>query len=86
MQKHVGEVVSTGFQPVNLAIEQVGSRSERVPVLSVVAREGPFHAQNCHSLGDHGVLINVIVIIVVCETVAERLAEDQPGDGDQKKA
>src|SRR4051812_9063791 len=56
------------------------NRSQRMPVRGMDVGEGPSNALERQTIVDSRILANVIVVIVVNEPMAKRLAEDQPHD------
>ena len=73
-------------QAKKLAIEHVTDGSERLPIADIRTREGPCEACNTKTAHYFRTLVNVGIVIVINEIVAQRLAEDQPCDSGKKNA
>ena len=68
------------LEPVQLAIQHVRDRRERVPVGVVNMGKGPLNIAWTETANDPWVGVNVRTIIVVYEAVVQRLAKHDPGD------
>ena len=78
----IGEMMSAGIEPKELAIEHVGNRRQRMPVSRVAVRERPNNSGQREAAGYDRVFIDVNVIVEINEFMAKRLPENQPRDCD----
>ena len=85
MEKHVCEVMSTGVEPEQLAIEHMRNTRQRMPVSRVKMGKYSNHVIERDALDDARILININMVIEIDEIVPERLPKDQPGDCDQSE-
>ena len=76
VQQDIGQVMPACPATVTLPVEHVGQRGERVPVAGMEMSEGPDHGVGRPSPRDVAVIVNVEAIIVIDESIPERLAED----------
>ena len=86
VQKHVREMMTARFQIEQLDIDHVRDRRERVPIVFIEMRERPADSRQAQSARNLSVFVNVFVVVVVHEIVAERLAKDGPRERDQNGA
>jgi hypothetical protein len=86
MEEHIREVMSTGIEPEQLAIEHVRNTRQGMPVSGMKMGKYSNHAIECDALDDARILVNVNVVIEIDEIVPECLPKDQPGDCDQSEA
>ena len=59
---------------------------QRVPIVVVKVSENPSEPGRSETANHVRVVVNVRVVVIVDELVAERLAEDHPRDRDQNDA
>ena len=78
MQHHIGRVVPSGEEPVNLAVRQMRQSGQRMPVCPVAMAEDPGDPGSRQPLGHVRIVVDVHVVVVIDELMADRLAEDQP--------
>ena len=70
---------------MELHVEQMGEPRERMPVVGMVGREGPDDGTAGQAMLDMRIIVDVVVVVVVDERMAERLTEDHR-DAEQKQA
>ena len=75
MKQNVGQMMSPRLESVELAIQHVRDRGERVPVGRVNVDEGPLNIARTETVDYSWIGINVRTIVVVHELVAQRLAK-----------
>ena len=78
VQDDIGRVVPACVQSVQLAIEHMCDRRQRVPVFGMDVRKRPGDVGEVDAAGDPRVLIDVARIVVVNEIVPECLTKDAP--------
>jgi len=78
MQEDIGKVVPACVQSVELAIEHMCNRRQRVPVFGMDMRKRPGDVGDADAAGDPRVLIDVTRIVVVNEFVPDCLNKDGP--------
>ena len=78
MQEDIGKVVPACVQSVELAIEHMCNRRQRVPVFGMDMRKRPRDVGDADAVGDPRVLIDVTRIVVVNEIEPECLSIDDP--------
>jgi len=74
------------LEPVKLAIQHVGYRSKWMPVASVNMDKGPLNIARGETIYYSWIEVNVGIIIVVNELVAQRLAEHDPHNAGEQNA
>ncbi len=77
VQQDIGPMVPAGAEPIELAVQLMRETGERMPVRTMAVGKDPGDAGDRQPVRHVGILINVFVIIIVDELVADRLAEDQ---------
>jgi len=82
VKKDIGEMMSAGIEPKELAIEHVGNRRQRMPVSRVAVRERPNNSGQREAAGYDRAFIDVNVIVEINEFMTKRLPENQPRDCD----
>ncbi len=82
MQHDIRQMVPCRIQAIELAVQQVRERAQRVPVKLPVA-EGPGNCLKRHARHDLRVVNHILAVVEVDELVAQGLAEDQ-SDGQTK--
>ena len=80
MQPDVRPMMSPWLKTVELAIQHVRQRGERMPVVGMHTGEGPPNSVRREARADPRILVNVFVVVVVDELVSQRLAKDNPHD------
>ena len=80
MKNDVRQVVAAGVQSIQLAIEHVRKRGQRMPVPRMSMRECVDYPFSGKSSYDEWIFIDVNVIIKIDEIVSQRLTEYGPGD------
>jgi len=78
VQQDICEMVSSRLQPIQLAVEHVGNRRQRVPVHGMNMSECPGNAAETEAACYVCVFINVTRIIVVNEVMPKGLAKNNP--------
>ena len=78
MKQDVREMVSGGIQPEELAIQHVRQRRQRMPVTGITLGERGAKAIGGEASGDDRIFVDVVLIVVGHELVAEGLAKNQP--------
>ena len=78
MKQDAGKMMPGRIQPVELRIEHVGKRGERMPVASLRLSESGVNAGKRKARDNNRIFVNVILIVVRDELVPEGLAKDQP--------
>ena len=73
-------MVSAWFQAEKLAIDHVRDRGQGMPVVIIEMSERPSHSRNREALSNIRILVNVFIIVVIDEVVAERLPKHRPRD------
>ena len=86
MEEHIREVMSTGVEPEQLAIEHMRDTRQRMPVSRMKMGKYSNHAIEREALDDARILININVVIEIDEIAPKCLPKDQPGDCDQSEA
>ncbi len=86
MEEHIREVMSTGVEPEQLAIEHMRNTRQGMPVSRMKMGKYTNHTIECDALDDARILININVVIEIDEIVPECLPKDQPSDCDQSEA
>ncbi len=86
MERYAGEVMSLRFLPVKAVIKNMGKPRQGVPIAGVVAAERPADGLRGEALLNLRVRIDILVVIIVDELIADRLAEDQPDRQQQPHA
>src|SRR5207245_7374768 len=82
VQHNIGEMMSAGIEPKELAIEHVGDRRQRMPVSRVAMRERRNNSGQREAAGYDRVFIDVNVIVEINEFMVQRLVENKPSDCD----
>ena len=77
MQEHIGDVVPSGPQSVELTVQQMRQPGQRMPIRAMFVGEDPGDAGERQPVGHLGILSNVHIVIIVDEFMAGGLAEDQ---------
>ena len=85
MQQHVDEMVLSGAEPEELAVEHVRHARQRMPVPHVAVGEHPNDAVDGKTVRDMRILKHVLVVIKIDELVVRGLGEHQ-GDSQQQEA
>src|ERR1039458_6808743 len=80
VQKNVAKVMAACLWPVELAIQYVRDRGQRVPVGPMTVSEGPADPVQSQPTRHHRIFIYVNRIVVVDKSVAQGLPKDQPRD------
>lgn len=70
--------MSASLEAVQLAIQHVRNRGERVPVSSKRVGESPLDPAERETGGYCGIIVNIHAVIVIYEPVPEHLTEDDP--------
>jgi hypothetical protein len=78
VQENICEMVTAGFETEELAIDHVGNDRERVPIIGLGVDERLRQTMQTETGGNQRISVNVGLIVVVDEVVAERLTEDNP--------
>src|SRR6266516_38432 len=78
-------MMTSRLYPVELAVEHVRNRRQRMPVPRMTMGECADRSIDRETFCDQRIIINVHVVIEIDELVPDRLAEHQPGDHDKKK-
>ena len=86
MEKHVCEVMPTGVEPKQLAIEHMRNTRQGMPVSRMKMHKCPNYAIERDALAYARILIDINVVIEIDEIVPECFPKDQPGDCDQSEA
>lgn len=86
MEQNIRQVMATRFEIENLAIDHVRDERERMPVACLDIDERPGQTVKRYPLLHQCVSVNVRLVVVVHEIVAERLAEDDPDERDDAGA
>ena len=86
MQQNVREMMAARLEIENLAIDHVRDERERMPVARLNIDERPGETVKRYPLRHQRVSVNVGLVVVVHEIVAERLAEDDPDERDDPDA
>ena len=76
VQQDIGEVMSASLQPVQLAVEHVRNRRERMPVSRMSMGKCADYAIHRKSSGDGGVFIHIHMIVDIDEIVSESLSKN----------
>ena len=84
MQKNIREMVTTGVETKQLAVDHVRERRERVPIVPMPSSKCVDDAVNTQSMSDVRIGINIFAVVVVDEVVTDGLRKHQPGNGDQE--
>ena len=79
-------MMSGGIQSIKLAVQHVGKPGQRVPVGGMDMGKCPDDPLERQALGDHRIIIHVILVVVVNKLVSQRLAENGKRDRGQHKA
>jgi len=74
------------LEPVKLAIQHMGYRSEWMPVVNVSMDKGPLNIARSETIYYSWIEVNEDIIIVVNELVAQRLAEHDPDNSGEQNA
>ena len=69
-------MVSPWLETIEFAIQHVRHRGQRMPVTGMHMSEGPLDPVKSKTASYPWILIDVLMIIVIDELVAKRLAED----------
>ena len=80
MEKNVGEMVSTGLQPKELAIEHVRDGGKWNPIANVTLSKRRADSAQRQTADDFRPILYVGVIIVPNKLMIEGLAENNPDD------
>src|SRR6478672_11050871 len=80
MKQDVREMVSGGVQPEELVIQHVRQRRQRVPIAGIAFGESGPKAIHGKAGDDDWILIDVVLVVVGHEMVAERPAKDEPDE------
>jgi hypothetical protein len=78
VKHHIGKVVPACVQPVQLRVEHVRDRGQRMPILGMNVSECPTDVGEGNAAGDPGVLIDVARIVVINEIEPQCLIKDRP--------
>ena len=78
VQEDIGKVVPAGIQSMQLAIQHMCDRSERVPILGMDMGKRPGDIGEIDAAADSCVLIDVAWIVVIDEIVPKGLSIDDP--------
>ena len=76
VQEHVGQVVATGLQSVEIAVQHVREPGQRVPVERLVRGDCPGDCLTGQAVLDVCVVEDVVIVVEVDDVVADRLAKD----------
>ena len=76
-------MMRTRFQSKKLAIQHMGKRRQRMPVLEMNVRERPGDILPAQAGLDLMVLTDVARIVITDESISQRLTENGPGDRNQ---
>src|ERR1035437_558908 len=85
VQQDARQVMAAGIETVELAIQDMRKRGERVPVILVLVGKRPANRSRGQATFDHRILVHVGVVIEVDELVLERLAKNDPDQGGKEK-
>ena len=77
--------MTAGADSPHLAVEHVRQSRQRMPISGVPAAKCMGYPMKGQSARDRRICINVLVIIVVDEVVADGLAKHHPGNDNQEK-
>ena len=78
--------MATGVGAPQLAVQHMRQSCQRMPIAGMLAAECVNRAGNCQPTADERIRVNVVIIIVVDEVVADRLAENEPRYCNEKNA
>src|SRR5437588_9011076 len=79
-------MMSACLQPIQLAIDHVGSNREWVPIARNAVRERPDDPVQSETACYLFILVNICRVVVVDEIVRERLIKNEPRNRGQKNA
>src|SRR4029453_7941268 len=79
VQKHVGEMMPGRIESVQLAIQHVRNRRQRVPVTGYRMRKGPGDPRWRNAGGDIGIHVNVLWVVIRNKLMSQSLTENQTG-------
>ena len=80
VQEHIGQMMASGSQAIELTIQHMGEPGHRVPIAGRRASEGPLHPGPGQSRLNVRVFRDIHLVIVSQEFVSERRREDHQGD------
>src|SRR5581483_4423815 len=86
MQQDVAKMVSGGIQTIDLTIEHVSKRGQRMPETGVTVGEKPFKAGKSQARCNVRILVNVTIVVEINEAVTKRLAKNDPDQDRQSNA
>jgi hypothetical protein len=86
VEQQIRKVVTACLQSVQLAVQHVCDRRQRVPVFGMNMSECPSDVREVNATRDSGVLIDVARIVVVNEIVPDCLTKNRPRKSCQSNA
>ena len=86
MKDEIGDVVTGGVQPVELAIRGMREPRQRVPIAGVSACKSPFDRRPTQAAQDKRILIDVKLVVEVDELVFPNDKKCQNGDNCQAQS
>src|SRR6266446_415055 len=86
VQQDVCEMVAARSEIVELTVDHVRDGRERMPVIGLSVSERFGQAMPTQSSTDQWISVNVRLVVVVYEIVAQGLAEDEPNQNDDDGA
>ncbi len=75
VQQHIGQVVPSSFQAIELAVQHEGDPGQRAPVTHMGVGKCPGDSLHAEPVGNLRILVYVGVVVVVDELKVDRLEE-----------
>ena len=86
VKEDIGQMMPGGMQSVQLAVEHVGNPSQRMPVIGMKMGERPDDSPEAQPVGNHRILINILVVIHLDEIEPQGLPENRKGNRGERQA
>src|SRR5579864_8911015 len=86
MERDIRQMMASGIQTVNLAIQHVGEHRQRNPVVYMISRKRDSNAMERQTVGNVRVVIDINFVVKIDKIKLPRLTENDPDDQDKESA
>ena len=84
--ENIDQVMPARAHSEELAIQHVGKRGERNPIVGLRVREGPADSLDGQTFAHYRILVNILLVIVIDERELRRLPEDDQNGQHEENA